>query len=194
MGYHYSEYRLYDFTFVRVTHLTSRLEHPRPALLATALRTFDQLSRGDAFRRSTFDCAICLSSTKGSRAVTLSCGHIFCRRCLADFWTTSLADGNVRGVVCAESSCFKEGRSVTDSEVIMVLGHGEHHQQWKSLTEKRLQKLDPFLQLCPIDLCQTMVPSPYPSHPKKGEEYGPERLRTCPKCSYSFCSICRKGW
>ncbi len=70
-------------------------------------------------------------------------------------------------------------------------GHGER-QAHRSYISRHSLPADPSIVLCPMVLCQTPVPKPSGADVQDGT--GWERLRTCPSCTYSFCSFCKRTW
>lgn len=166
--------------------------HPAPTLLLPILRQHDALVNSVAFESQTYECSICITSIKGKRAILLSCSHVFCRECLVDFWTLLVTEGDIFRVGCAHEQCVKDKRLANEQELVSVLP-ARLVERWKSLRQKRAAELDPTLQFCPVNICQALVPSPYPEIPA-GQERGSQRLRTCEQCQFSFCSLCRKSW
>ena len=168
------------------------LYHPAPALLLPILRRYDTLANSVAFESQTYDCSICITSIKGRRAILLSCSHVFCKECLVDFWSLLVTEGDIFRVGCAHEQCVKEKRLANEQELVSVLP-ARLVERWKLLRQKRAAELDPTLQFCPVSICQALVSSPYPGIPA-GSETGPQRLRTCDQCQFSFCSLCRRSW
>lgn len=166
--------------------------HPAPTLLLPILRQHEALVTSMAFDSQTYDCSICITSIKGKRAILLSCSHVFCRECLVDFWTLLVTEGDIFRVGCAHEQCVKDKRLANEQELASVLP-ARLVERWSLLRQKRAAELDPTLQFCPVTICQALVSSPYPEIPA-GQERGSQRLRTCGKCRFSFCSLCRRSW
>jgi len=85
----------------------------------------------------------------------------------------------------------KAGHEAGEDDVVRVVEEDEV-RRWRWLREKRALERDPGMIHCPVESCQTPVPSP-----KLGEEEsesGWARLRTCPACGYAFCAFCRRTW
>ncbi|KAI0662611.1 RWD-domain-containing protein [Cubamyces menziesii] len=166
-----------------------RIPHPTPGLLLPILQKFDTSTQAARFSANSFECQVCLTSIKGARCVMLTCGHVFCRSCLEDFWKLCIKEGDVGRVGCPDPACVKEQREATEEEVRRVATE-EEVLRWRWLRMKRALEKDPTLVHCPMGLCQTPVPKP-----ENVEEGSPwERLRTCTECGYSFCSYCKRTW
>ncbi|KAE9410815.1 hypothetical protein BT96DRAFT_961538 [Gymnopus androsaceus JB14] len=167
------------------------IQHSSPQLLAPLLATFETSARSNEFNQNSYPCSVCLSSFKGSKCLQLSCHHIFCRSCLEDFWGLCITEGDVGRVGCPDPECVKEGRQADEEEVARVVSE-EACIRWRWLKEKAMMDKDPTITICPMVLCQKPVPKPHLTDVE--EESGWRRLRTCPSCSYSFCSFCKRTW
>src|SRR4051794_27597491 len=94
--------------FIFILSSTVRLHHPHPQSLASLLTKYDRNTSVQTFLDAFFPCAICLNSFKGSSCLRLSCSHVFCRRCLTEFWATSISQGEIDKVGCADPECMKK--------------------------------------------------------------------------------------
>ncbi|KAJ3750098.1 RWD-domain-containing protein [Lentinula detonsa] len=166
------------------------LQHNTPELLAPLLTSFQISARSDEFNQNSYSCSICLTSLKGSKCSQLSCEHIFCRCCLEDFWSLCITEGDVARVGCPDPECVKAGRQANEEEVTRVVSE-EAVARWQWLQEKLMMERDPSISICPMVFCQKPVPKPLIT---EDEDSGWHRLRTCPSCSYSFCSFCKRTW
>ncbi|KAG1810105.1 uncharacterized protein HD556DRAFT_1317944 [Suillus plorans] len=158
-----------------------------PLALLPLLESYDTRAQDTAFAETTFPCAICLSSHKGRHCVRLACGHVFCRSCLTDFWSSCIREGDIGRVGCPDAVCVKAGQEAGEEDIVRVVEE-EEVERWKWLREKRVLERDPGMVHCPA--CQTAVPSPEESN----EESGWARLRTCARCEFVFCAFCRRTW
>ncbi|CAG8753642.1 11307_t:CDS:2, partial [Acaulospora colombiana] len=180
-----------------------RLVHPRPVLLAERLKEYNNTVKFNTFSQSKFDCQICLSSVKGAQCIRLDCLHVFCRPCLTDFWSLCIAEGDVDRVMCADPQCVKDGRPVTEDEVLRVVSESET-RRWKELRRKRALEKDPGLIYCPIAFCQSPCPTPQVQRDAKDrdsesmDDVAMRRkylsLRTCDNCEFAFCILCKRAW
>jgi E3 ubiquitin-protein ligase RNF14 len=72
--------------------------------LRKELVDFDKKTKHDIFNQGTYDCGICLEPKKGTVCYALrSCGHVFCRPCLTDYYTGLIKEGEVNSVRCSMS-------------------------------------------------------------------------------------------
>ncbi|CAG7847378.1 SubName: Full=Related to ring finger protein 14 {ECO:0000313/EMBL:CCA75181.1} [Serendipita indica DSM 11827] len=179
-----------------------RLLHPKPHLLAQRLQEHDAAVKFRAFSDSKFDCAICLTSLKGSKCIQLNCKHVFCRPCLTDFWSLHIKEGDVDRVMCADAECVKANRPVTEDELSRVVSEAET-QRWKAIKRKRALETDPGLVYCPIAVCQGPCPSPNAQRLKQFDLSSVDdvtlrrnhlTLRTCENCGFAFCMLCKRSW
>lgn len=113
-----------------------RIWHPAPLVLVPLLQAHEMSLKSQEFSNTSYLCSICLTHLKGSKCLLLSCGHIFCRSCLADFWGLCIAEGDVGRVGCADPECVKIGREAQEEEVARVVSE-EDLQRWRWLWEKR---------------------------------------------------------
>ena len=156
----------------------------------------------DVFSHSKFDCQICLSTVRGAKCLRLNCGHVFCRPCLAEFWSLCIAEGDVDRVMCADPKCVKENRPITEDEVMRVVTAAEA-QRWKTIKRKKALEMDPGLVYCPMVFCQSPCPSPMSQRGKERDATAVDdvtmrreyfSLRTCDNCEFSFCILCKRAW
>ncbi|OCH96590.1 RWD-domain-containing protein [Obba rivulosa] len=166
-----------------------RIPHAAPHLLLPLLTAYDKSTQLKTFCQNSYECQICLSSIKGARCILLSCSHVFCRACLENFWKLCIAEGDIGRVGCPDPQCVKALSEANEEEVRRVVTD-EEVRRWKWLREKRMVEKDPTVVHCPMSFCQ----HPVPKAPNVEEGSGWERLRTCPQCSYSFCSYCKRTW
>ncbi|RYP51372.1 hypothetical protein DL768_003300 [Monosporascus sp. mg162] len=74
-----------------------------------AILDYDIKAKRKAFEKETFDCGICLDPKKGSACHRMvDCGHVFCVRCLQDFYNNAITEGDVAAVQCLEPKCAQE--------------------------------------------------------------------------------------
>ena len=73
------------------------------------LTTFNHASKKELFERSTFDCSFCLEPRKGRVCHAIrSCGHVFCKNCLVDYFATLITEGDVSSVRCVNGACPRQ--------------------------------------------------------------------------------------
>jgi E3 ubiquitin-protein ligase RNF14 len=72
--------------------------------LRRELVDFNKKMKHDIFNQGTYDCGICLEPKKGTACHALrSCGHVFCRPCLLDYYAGLVKEGEVNSVRCSMS-------------------------------------------------------------------------------------------
>lgn len=113
-----------------------RIEHANPSSLSALLVRHDKSSQSSQFAKNAYECSVCLATLKGSKCLRLSCGHVFCRSCLLDFWGLCIEEGDVSRVGCPDPECVKQKREANEEEVARVVS-GEEVERWRWLKEKR---------------------------------------------------------
>ncbi|GAA6036550.1 hypothetical protein JCM8097_003564 [Rhodosporidiobolus ruineniae] len=202
-----------DFLSTLSLSFPLRLMQPTPSLpsfsstppprLSSLLSTFNRTSSLDAFSSSSHLCPLCFSTVRGSACLRLSsCGCTFCAPCLRDYFSLLITEGLVRSVACPATGCVEErakwekklgGEAMekdgqkpgrVGEEEVEVLCGAEARKRFEWLKEKVRVESDPTIAFCPLPACQAPVP-------RLADE---EKLRVCPRCSYSFCQFCRRAW
>lgn len=180
---------LQNLDLVSSIDMSIQLSHPSPHILAPLLIAYDTSSKSSHFSQNSYPCSICLTSLKGSKCLELTCGHIFCRTCLEDFWKMCIEEGDVGRVGCPDPDCVKAGREAVEVEVARVVTDAGV-KRWRWLREKRNLDKDPTIIHCPVAACQAPVMKPT----DVDQESGWGRLRQCSQCFFSFCAFCRRTW
>ena len=124
-------------------------------------------------------CAVCFDEKAAVDCVRFhSCGHTFCKGCIAGYFQSQVADGAVAELLCPEPSCRA---AATPAEVKAVLSEEDYEAFERLSLQQSLQSMkDVFV--CPR--CE------YPAILQ--EEGG--RLAICGECHFSFCVECRCAW
>ena len=117
-------------------HASNSLSHPNPELLLPTLENYNNSTEAARFSQNSFECEVCLTSIKGARCIMLSCSHVFCRSCLADFWGLCIREGDVARVGCPDPGCVKAHNEATEEEVRRVVTE-EELLRWKWLRMKQ---------------------------------------------------------
>ncbi|BGP10465.1 hypothetical protein NBRC10512v2_006396 [Rhodotorula toruloides] len=201
-----------DFTSTFALSFPLVLRQTKPSIdttpLSARLSSFNREALADHFASTSHTCPLCFSPSRGSACIRIeSCGCVFDKTCLRDYWSLLIREGLVRSVACPSTGCVearakwekqlaasgekkiferedeKPGRT-TAEEVESLVGE-EGRKRWEWLKEKVRMESDPSITFCPRDSCQAAVP-------KLSEDE--EKLRVCPSCDYSFCVFCRHGW
>ncbi|TGZ81042.1 hypothetical protein EX30DRAFT_364079 [Ascodesmis nigricans] len=80
-----------------------------PANLKQRVVCYNDTQRKKSFESQTYDCGICLEPKKGIVCHQIrSCGHVFCRDCLKDYFTAAITAGDISSVQCSDFDCRKE--------------------------------------------------------------------------------------
>ncbi|KAI6250634.1 E3 ubiquitin-protein ligase itt1 [Erysiphe necator] len=70
---------------------------------------FDINETQAAFKKKTFNCGICLDPKKGDSCYQmLDCKHVFCIKCLQDFYLNAINNGDVVSVRCPAAECLQK--------------------------------------------------------------------------------------
>lgn len=157
--------------------------------LKPALLDFDRKAQQEKFERETFVCGICLEPKKGSHCHRLPlCSHVFCIKCLQDFFTSCIQEGDVASVKCADPGCGtkppppagmagapedqfsrrKRDCTLNPHELLQVPLGPAVVQRYAFLKRKNRLELDKTTIYCPRKWCQGAARSkrhPKPSDP-----------------------------
>ncbi|RKP27945.1 hypothetical protein SYNPS1DRAFT_26425 [Syncephalis pseudoplumigaleata] len=143
----------------------------------------DRAQQQQRFDATRHNCGICLEDKLGAVCYALSCGHVFCRACLTEFFALHINEGNVAAVQCPDHACIKFGAKLLDSDIVALVGHALH-RRYSEIVEKRALDTDPSITWCPRRTCEGSA--------QKDAQY--EKLAICRKCGYAFCFYCRRSW
>jgi len=125
----------------------------------------------------TINCPICMDDIVASQCVRLSCGHTYCRGCLASLLNNAVRDRTVH-VTCPDTTCRKEisdqDRGAITNNDNKVLGRFEERatDTW----------IDAHAKHCPNPKCHVIF-EPEPNR---------RTLIICPghDCGWRYCSRC----
>ncbi|KDR84872.1 hypothetical protein GALMADRAFT_297648 [Galerina marginata CBS 339.88] len=165
-----------------------RLLYDNPGLLAQRLVDHNAKAKQHAFGLGTYECAVCLTTQKGTQCIRLSCSHVFCKPCLEQFWTIAVREGELSKIKCADPECMKVKKVAVEEEMQGVLS-ASVFSRWRWLKEKREFEKDIDHSYCPI--CENPVKRP---DPDTGQEDAWARFRQCQNCNFSFCKACKCSW
>lgn len=142
------------------------------------LADFDAAKTLELFNAGTYDCGICLEPKKGSSCFKLAkCGHIFCKRCLQDFYNNAITEGDVAGVRCLSPDCGKEAeqgrrrkrrtdRTLNPRDLFAIGIEESMVRRYVEMKRKKRLEADKTTVYCPRTWCQGPARSPkYPPIP-----------------------------
>ncbi|RKP11040.1 hypothetical protein THASP1DRAFT_27213 [Thamnocephalis sphaerospora] len=180
-----------DVVLFRCVDLLQNMVHELPLVfplevsvdVMRAVVTYDCAARQEQFDSTQHTCEICFEEKRGYLCYRLSCGHVYCRDCLRDYFALLITEGSVSNVRCPDARCVKAGFRVSEDDLSSIVG-AELHKRYRELVVKQALEADPSIAWCPRQQCQGPA--------IKDATY--EKLAICQKCSLAFCYYCRKTW
>ncbi|PGH17269.1 hypothetical protein AJ80_04911 [Polytolypa hystricis UAMH7299] len=156
--------------------------------LKIALLDFDIKAKRERFEQGTFECGVCLEPKKGAHCHRLLlCSHVFCIKCLQNFYNSCIQEGVVDNVKCLAPDCGKDltppatdtdqpprrrrkrrDRTLNPSELLQIPLEQEVVQRYVELKRKRKLESDKTTIYCPRQWCQGAARSkryPKPTDP-----------------------------
>ncbi|XP_045622435.2 E3 ubiquitin-protein ligase RNF14 isoform X1 [Procambarus clarkii] len=142
------------------------------------LRDYDEEMRKKVFGTKTFACKVCYMDKLGVNCLEFwPCRHVFCKDCMASYFSVQISEGNIKFLMCPEDKCESEANPKQVQELVSE----EMYQRWdEMLLNSTISSLGD-MQPCPRYHCQ------YPATIEEGQGQ-------CPSCKFVFCGICRFGW
>ncbi|KAK6951945.1 hypothetical protein Daesc_006470 [Daldinia eschscholtzii] len=134
-----------------------------------AILDYDIKAKQKAFDKETFECGICLDPKKGSVChKMLDCGHVFCVRCLQDFYNNAITEGDIASIQCLEPNCAKEREDavkgsarkkkaktfISPSELLQIPLERDMVMRYAMLKHKNELESDKNTVYCPRSWCQ----------------------------------------
>ncbi|KAK7954525.1 hypothetical protein PG988_015219 [Apiospora saccharicola] len=136
-----------------------------------AILDYDNMAKRRAFEKETFDCGICLDPKKGAVChKMLDCGHVFCIRCLQDFYNSAITEGDVASVRCLEPKCAEQREAkardaaggkrrkpktfISPSELLQIPLDQDMVKRYVTLKHKTELESDKNTVYCPRSWCQ----------------------------------------
>ncbi|KAK5627084.1 hypothetical protein RRF57_002799 [Xylaria bambusicola] len=148
----------------------------------------------------------------------LDCGHVFCAKCLEDFYNNAITEGNVAAVTCLAPNCVRDREkhaakelstrprkvktSISPSELLQIPLAEDIVKRYVMLKHKIKLESDKNTIYCPRSWCQGAARSKRHKKPEGLElidsddenEEDTGLLAICEDCSFAFCSRCAQGW
>lgn len=142
------------------------------------LKEYDEEMRKKVFGSKTFQCKVCFMNKVGVHCLEFwPCRHVYCKDCMASYFTVQISEGNIKFLRCPEDKCESEANPKQVQELVPE----DMYQRWdEMLLNSTLSSLGD-IQPCPRYHCQ------YPVTVEEGQGQ-------CPSCKFVFCGLCRFGW
>lgn len=146
--------------------------------LFNLLRDYNEEIRKKVFKSKVFECKVCFMEKLGANCLEFwPCHHVYCKECMASFFSVQISEGNIKFLKCPEDKCDSEANPKQVQEVVPA----DLYNRWdEMLLNSTLSSLGD-IQPCPRLHCQ------YPVTIEEGQGQ-------CPSCKFVFCGICRFGW
>ncbi|EME47732.1 hypothetical protein DOTSEDRAFT_69617 [Dothistroma septosporum NZE10] len=155
-----------------------------PADREVQLAAFDAKTKQETFDAGTYDCGVCLEPKKGSACYQMKpCSHVFCRRCLQDFYNNAIKEGDVAGVKCLDPGCgsrhadgrkrtVKHQRTMHPRELLAMGVEESMVRRYVEMKRKKKLEADRTTVYCPRTWCQGPAKSTkYPPIPADLTDY-----------------------
>ncbi|KAG0719695.1 E3 ubiquitin-protein ligase RNF14 [Chionoecetes opilio] len=142
------------------------------------LKDYNEEMRKKVFSSKMFECKVCFMEKLGANCLEFwPCKHVYCKECMAAFFSVQISEGNIKFLKCPEDKCDSEAYPKQVQELVSA----DLYKRWdEMLLNSTLLSLGD-IQPCPRLHCQ------YPVTIEEGQGQ-------CPSCKFVFCGICRFGW
>lgn len=141
-------------------------------------------------------CKLCLCDgfEKSEVKKILSCGCLFCVKCMQMYVETLLEDHQqIVSVSCPDSQCEKSGTLAT-LEIKELLVTEEKFSKYKRLKFEQEVAIDPSRTFCPKATCSAVCKVPVDENViKTTSPLGPFAVN-CSSCNHQFCYFCQSEW
>lgn len=121
-------------------------------------------------------CMICLNQSKGSNFIKLPCQHLFCVKCMETLCKMHVKEGSLFQLVCPDTKC---NISIPHNLLKRLLSV-EEFERWDRLALQKALKCMADVVYCPK--CEV------------GCLQDDDNNAQCPKCSFTFCGLCKELW
>lgn len=146
--------------------------------LATILREFNNMKLEEEFSVQLFTCEVCFTASKtGSQCLKfVGCDHVYCRDCMASYFTEKISTGAVASLTCPTLACEVQA---LPNQVAELVEAGLYAKYEQLLLETQLESMADVVSCPRVDCqCPTMIDRE-------------TNLGQCPACSFAFCIYCK---
>ncbi|RKF75230.1 E3 ubiquitin-protein ligase itt1 [Golovinomyces cichoracearum] len=193
------------------------LEVPEELKISLLDFNVDQIHK--AFKNKTFNCGICLEPKKGALChQMLDCHHVFCVKCLQDFYVNAILNGDLVSVRCLAPDCVKNSKenqsefpkkkrrlkTLRPIELLQIPLEQDMVTRYVKLMRKLELESDKNTVYCPRKWCggaaRTSKPSGSDDMSEESDSQNgtqderKELLSICEDCSFAFCGRCFQSW
>lgn len=143
--------------------------------VAVQLVEYNERRKHLAFCRARHLCGVCLEERLGAAMHILQpCGHHFCRTCIQNLCEFHVREGSIECLRCPEPSCQQELQPALLKRVLS----DELFGRWEALSLQKALEAMSDMVYCPR--CDAICWAS-----------GDDDSADCPKCFFSFCTLCR---
>jgi len=145
--------------------------------LATLLREYNNMKEETIFGTQLFTCEVCFTEKIGSSCIQFKdCGHVYCRDCMAGYFTVQISNAQVNNLTCPFSGCTTQA---LPNQVRELVPKDLFNKYENILLETTLDAMVDVI-VCPRLACQ--CPTMIDRETNMGQ---------CPQCSLTFCIYCK---
>lgn len=145
--------------------------------LATLLREYNNMKEETIFGTQLFTCEVCFTEKIGSSCIKFQdCSHVYCRDCMAGYFTVQISNAQVNNLTCPFSGCSSQA---LPNQVRELVPKDLFNKYENILLETTLDAMVDVI-VCPRLACQT--PTMIDRETNMGQ---------CPMCQLTFCIYCK---